>query len=49
MLTNYVTFRCPDEWRDALEKIAADNDRKLSAELRRAVRLYLKTHGIDTT
>lgn len=49
MVNNYVTFRLPNEWRAALEQIAAANDRKLSAEIRRAVRLYLKTHGIDTT
>lgn len=41
--SNYITFRCPETLRTKIEKIAAENDRSLSAEIRRAMNLYVKT------
>lgn len=40
-----VTVRLDDETRDALQKVAVANDRTLSAEVRRAIRLYLEAEA----
>jgi predicted transcriptional regulator len=37
----YVTFRLDAETRTAMERSAVENDRSLSAEIRRALRQYL--------
>lgn len=39
-----ATVYLDDEDRTKMEEIAAENDRNLSAEIRRAVRLYLERY-----
>ena len=42
-----VTVRLPRELVDGIKKSATDNDRNVSAELRRAARQYLEAQGIS--
>jgi hypothetical protein len=37
-----ISFRLPKAHRDALNRLAAENDRSLSAELRRLIRQHVE-------
>lgn len=40
-----ITLRIDNELRAAIENVARENDRSLSAEIRRAVRAYVEQSG----
>jgi hypothetical protein len=42
-----VTFQTSQRQRDELAKVAAEHDRSISAELRRAVDLHLRVNARD--
>lgn len=44
--TQYVSFRCTDQERQALERIAAERGQNLSETLRRAVRAEAQRAGV---
>jgi predicted transcriptional regulator len=41
-----VSVRLDEDTRIALERLAEENDRTLSAEVRRAIRLYLEQQAV---